>query len=72
MLAGCGDGYTHIGAEGVDAVPRNLSALGPRIHLEQGTVLTVSGDVSENATEYLVKSGHYKGNYVVIQNRDLP
>ena len=70
LLAGCGDGYTHVGANGVDATPRNL-VLGPKIHLEQGTVLTASGVVSENATEYLVKSGHYEGNYVVIQDRDL-
>lgn len=72
LVAGCGDdGYKHVGPNGVDATPRNLSALGPRIRLEPGTVLTASGVVSENATEYLVKSGHYEGNYVVIQDRDL-
>jgi len=73
LLAGCGDdGYKHVGANGVDATPRNLSALGPKIHLQAGTVLIAAAMVSENATEYLVKSGYYEGNYVVIQNRDLP
>jgi hypothetical protein len=70
LLAGCGDGYTHVGANGVDATPRNL-VLGPSIHLAPGTKLAARREVSENAWEYELKEGPYAGNYVVIQNRDV-